>query len=703
MSLLIPAALAFGLIIPVILLFYFMRPKRQERVVGSTLLWRQSLQDLQASRPWQRLRFTPLLLLQILAAIVIVLVLSRPATFFSSPIGGHTIIILQTSASMQATDVAPSRFEAARSRIADLIDGLGPGDQISLIAMAGSPQVMIASSSDKDQLNAALARVKVTNQDADLQQALSLGSSLAAGHSDARILIVGDGHVLTPDRVITVPFPVSYLEIGADTPNAALLALASHSVQGNLVALAQIANYSRQARALPVELYADGKLVSVQTISLAAEASGVLQWGPLPPTTRFLYAHIIAQDAMKADHDAWAIVGGSMHGRALLVTNGNSFLESALSIQPNIDLFVTTPAKYRQDNTFDLTVFDGYIPPVLPSGDLFFVNPPAGSYIFGMSGPEIAVTRISAGSDSANLLNEVDLSSIHTLHVSHQLTPASSMQPVIVTPETPLLIAGEQGNRRIAALSFDLHDSDLPLQPGFPVLMFNLVDWFLPPPVAGSGQVAPDTPVSIAAWPGVNRITITGPGRQPVTVAPPFPVTPFNQTDTPGIYDVTQYSVGPGGQVRHGAFVVNLFDPLQSHLAPADLLPIAHSVAFTTSGPGIPRVLREVWPWIAAFLLLVLCAEWWLFSRSYTLRTSISSRKNLPSLRRGGGGVDEGRGRLRRPRPVRDQPLPHPRATQASPPFPTLPPPLQAALKRIAKARKQREHKRSKGKRNADV
>src|SRR5438270_10199662 len=122
MNLLVPAALAFSIIIPIILLLYFMRPRRQERVIGSTLLWQQSLQDLQASRPWQRLRFTPLLLLQLLAAIVIVLVLTRPATFFSSPIGGDTVIILQASASMQATDVEPSRFEAARSRIADLIE-----------------------------------------------------------------------------------------------------------------------------------------------------------------------------------------------------------------------------------------------------------------------------------------------------------------------------------------------------------------------------------------------------------------------------------------------------------------------------------------------------------------------------------------------------------------------------------------------------
>src|SRR5438309_1167170 len=143
MNLLVPAALAFSIIIPIILLLYFMRPRRQERVIGSTLLWQQALQDLQASRPWQRLRITPLLLLQLLAAIFIVLILARPAIFLRSPISGDTIIILQASASMQATDVAPNRFEAAKSQIADLVDSLGPNDHLSLISMAHTPQVLV--------------------------------------------------------------------------------------------------------------------------------------------------------------------------------------------------------------------------------------------------------------------------------------------------------------------------------------------------------------------------------------------------------------------------------------------------------------------------------------------------------------------------------------------------------------------------------
>src|SRR4051812_23809010 len=172
MNLLVPAALAFGLIIPIILLFYFMRPKRQERVIGSTLLWQQAMQELQASRPWQRLRLTPLLLLQLIAAIVIVLILTRPAIFSNSPVSGDTIVILQASASMRATDVAPNRFEAAKNNIANFINDLGPNDRLSLITMALTPRVLIAEAQDKGQLTNALHRAQVTNQDADLTQAL---------------------------------------------------------------------------------------------------------------------------------------------------------------------------------------------------------------------------------------------------------------------------------------------------------------------------------------------------------------------------------------------------------------------------------------------------------------------------------------------------------------------------------------------------
>lgn len=624
MSLLVPAALAFGIIIPIILVFYFMRPKRQERTVGSTLLWQQALQDLQASRPWQRLRVTPLLLLQLLAAIFIVLVLTRPAIFGSSPVSGNTIILLQSSASMQATDVSPNRFESAKNQIADFIDTLGSGDSLSLITMARTPRVLIAQSQNKNQLHAALAHATTTNQDADLEQALSLAVSLATGRTSTQILVIGDGHVLTPDQTLNVPLPVRYLRIGTDAPNTALLALASRDVHGSLLVLAQVANYSHQQRSIPVELYADGQRVNVQTITLPAGASGSVQWGPLSPKIRILHAHLVLQDMLVADSDAWAVVGGSLHGRALLVTKGNSFLESALRLQPNIDLFETTPDKYVSSNNYDLTIFDGVVPRSLPNGSLFFLNPPNGSYIFGQAGPQIRVSHMSAGNDTLHVLNAVDISSIHVLRASHQLTPALWAQPIVTSPETPLLVAGENNSRRIAVLGFDLHDSDLPLQPAFPILMFNMVNWFLPQPVAGTGQALAGVPLTIQTWPNAEQVMVTSPNKQTTNVGPPFPVSPYTNTNQIGIYQVTQRV---NGQEIYGAFAVNLFNPLQSQLAPAKGLPIVHSTSFTANSNTVPRELREIWPWIAAFLLLILCFEWWLFSSNYRQQRSVPVEK----------------------------------------------------------------------------
>jgi Ca-activated chloride channel family protein len=627
MNILVPAAFAFALIIPIILLLYFMRPKRQQRTIASTLLWQRALQDMQASRPWQRLRFTPLLLLQILAALFIVLVLVRPAIFTSSSVSGNTIIVLQASASMQATDVAPSRFESARNDISDMIDSLGPNDHLSLITMANTPQVLIADSNNQAQLTVALQKARVTNQNADLELALSLANSLANGQADTQVLVVGDGHVTTTDQSLVFPFPVRYLRIGTNAPNVALLTLSSRTLQNNLIALAQVANYSPQQRSIPVELFADGNEVSVQTVTLAPQASGTVQWSGLPATTRFIHAQLISQDAMTIDHNAWAIIGGSQKGHVLLVTNGNMFLEAAFALQPNVILSETTPAKYVNAGNYDLTIFDGFVPSVLPAGGIFFVNPPVGSYPFGTSGPLIKVSRISPGDDKLDLLASVDLSSIHTIQSSHQIKLTANIESIIDAPETPLLIAGENNNQRIAALGFDLHDSDLGLQPSFPILIQKLANWFLPQPVAGDGQVAAGNPVTIETWPGADQATITSPDQQTTTVAPPFPVIPFARTDEIGIYQVTQRV---HGQFLHGAFTVNLFNPFQSNLTPATALPVLRSSNFTPNGNGVARELREIWPWIAALLLLTLCVEWWLFSRGYQVQKPARQKQDAP-------------------------------------------------------------------------
>jgi hypothetical protein len=101
-----------AIIIPVIIIMYLLKRRRQDRPVSSILLWEQVLRDAAANVPWQRLRRNLLLLMQLLIAIALVIALMRPYVA-GALTGGDVFLIIDTSASMQATDVAPNRMAAA--------------------------------------------------------------------------------------------------------------------------------------------------------------------------------------------------------------------------------------------------------------------------------------------------------------------------------------------------------------------------------------------------------------------------------------------------------------------------------------------------------------------------------------------------------------------------------------------------------------
>ncbi|MCA9100531.1 MAG: BatA and WFA domain-containing protein, partial [Planctomycetales bacterium] len=126
---------------PAILLLYFLKLKRQPVSVPSTYLWHKAIEDLHVNSLWQRLRRSILLFLQLLAVLLVIAALTGPSWEGSSLSGDRFIFIVDNSASMQATDVSPTRLDAAREQVADLIDQLDSGDVAMLISFAESARV----------------------------------------------------------------------------------------------------------------------------------------------------------------------------------------------------------------------------------------------------------------------------------------------------------------------------------------------------------------------------------------------------------------------------------------------------------------------------------------------------------------------------------------------------------------------------------
>src|SRR5919109_1375776 len=79
MTFLAPAAAALALTLPAIVALYFLRIRRPTRVVPALHLWPNQILDRQANVPWQRLRRSWLLLLQLLVAAFLVAAAVQPA------------------------------------------------------------------------------------------------------------------------------------------------------------------------------------------------------------------------------------------------------------------------------------------------------------------------------------------------------------------------------------------------------------------------------------------------------------------------------------------------------------------------------------------------------------------------------------------------------------------------------------------------
>src|SRR5947208_3359727 len=197
MKFLSPAAFAFAAAIPVVVVFYLLKRKRVLRLVSSTLLWQKFLAETQANAPFQRLRHNWLLIFQILLLLLAVFAISRP--FFA----GQTkptqlkVVILDASASMQAVDEKPSRFEKARGEALKLVDSLRDTEQAMIVLAGAHTEVRQSRTSDKIALRRAIEGCEASDSPTRLAEALKTASAFTYEKKGEEEVTSGEIHLFS--------------------------------------------------------------------------------------------------------------------------------------------------------------------------------------------------------------------------------------------------------------------------------------------------------------------------------------------------------------------------------------------------------------------------------------------------------------------------------------------------------------------------
>lgn len=182
MTFLAPLLLLGLLLVPVLLGLYLIAQRRRQRyAVRFTNL--DLLANIAPKRPGWRRHLPPVIYLGAVAALV--LGLARPTMVVATPREDATVLLaIDVSGSMKATDVAPTRLEAARSAAHSFIDQLPEGIRVGIVAFASRPVTLVSPTTDRADLDAALDSLAAQDGTAmgdALMQVLDIAEDIQAG------------------------------------------------------------------------------------------------------------------------------------------------------------------------------------------------------------------------------------------------------------------------------------------------------------------------------------------------------------------------------------------------------------------------------------------------------------------------------------------------------------------------------------------
>ena len=627
MSFIAPLNFLFAGLLGAIVLLYILRLKRKERIVPSNMLWQSAIRDLQANAPWQKLRSSLLMWLQLAFVALAVLALVRPALRVLSRGGQSVAIVLDASASMGATDVSSSRFEAAKSQATQLINALSSSDSATILWAGPQTRVLAPLSSDKGALKRALSSASNADTSSDLRGAITLAASLLKDKqknaNTAQIYVVSDGAVPPVQDLDVQNVGLQFVRVGSSSNNVAITALDARRdyAGGKAQVFATVSNYSDQPRNLSLELSRGDDLIEVRPISVVAAKKG--DDGTVQPGThaelfddlRFNDGNFTARlsgdnfkDDLASDNVAYASLDAPRIVNVWLASD-NVFLEKALNVDTNTRVFVGPDSGGRD---FDVVVCDGSVPKNLGG---------ANQLIFNTTTPLCPVEVVGTAPEPA--VADYDRQSPVTRYAPwNDIKFAQSMavkvkdwgQPVVEAERTPLIVAGEKSGQRVVWCGFDLRDTDLPLRVAFPIFVTNAVRWLSAP--RGSAQTNESSAlrtgdaISLLAPAKVKDVSVAMPDGNKTSVAREG-TGDDGAITFDGAQKVGTYTASAGNWKQ--SFSVSLLNKSESDIAPRNTLQIADKKPLQAENRA--RTNRELWGYLVVLGLCVLGVEWWIFHR----------------------------------------------------------------------------------------
>jgi hypothetical protein len=607
-----PYAWAFAATIPVVIVFYLLKRKRVMKLISSTLLWQKFLAETQANAPFQRLRHNWLLILQILMLLLAVFALARPYFMGNARSSRLRVLILDASASMQAADERPSRFDKARTEALKWVDALRDEDQMVVLVASANTEVKQSATSDKASLRRAIESSQPTDSPTRLREAFQLAETLIKNQPESanpEIHLFSDGAIPDIAEFQNKNLPLVYHRIGTRGNNLGITSLDARANPDNPAQRAiftSVINPTTNDVSTDVELRFGDEVLETKTVTVPATNTLPLAFIASQPRDGIFTVKIGAMDDLAADNQASIVSFLPRPIKVLLVTRGNRLLEKAIRPLPNVTLS-TASVLTDEAAAFDVVIFDDVSPVAWPKGNVLAIHI-APTNLF----PEFTTVDSPVIVDYKNTHPLLRFVSFDNVPINQSLAVKAPKWgvPLVESAQTPLIIAGEIDHKRVIWVGFDFLQSFWPYRTSFPIFLQNAMEWLNPSSSnAGEFLVKAGEPFRFNVADSVRNVEITGPDglRTSLPLEKSARELIFGNTIKQGIYKIRSGT-------NNLSFCVNLMDAAESDIRPRDELPIGKFGAGIAT-TKMERATTELWRWIALAGLCVLLFEWWWYHK----------------------------------------------------------------------------------------
>lgn len=599
--------LALLVLIPVIILLYMLKQKAKEYPFSSSMLWREIYNNIEATKPWEKLKKNLLMILQIVTVLLLIFALMAPYLKRGGRRFDNVILVIDTSASMGIRyNEDRTRLEEAIERACDYVDTLSETAQVTILTSDQEAGIVKSNVTDKSDLRKSLREIQGTDLKGDAGTAVSVVQSMANQWEQYEAVFLTD----TPVELGSLEAQV--INLYTDYQNLSMDYIGygtEYDEAGNpsLTVIGKITNGTASDVVTDVNLYGDDTLLMVQSVQVPAASSQFFYFQQVDFNGNVLMAEINNKDDLEADNRAYVARKGQGQERVLLVTNDNMFLEKAIVNVSWVDLYKTNQlSAVGKDEEFDLYIFDGMVPDTLPEeGNIIYMNPPPGNGIT-VSG---SITSVNLEFLETEITRYV--SGFHFgVSAAREFERPVWADNFISSGSGCVGYFGIDGQRRVAVLGFDLHDSDLALQAEFPILVSNLMDYMMV-----SGMVSEDyyeTGDKIVFNGNLNGsdIRIQNPEGIATTLAAAVETSAYTDTGRAGIYSVSQ-TVNEVENTEH--FVVRFPVEQESHQN-GEKTEENETVGEDDKNLSGGRDLRNL---IIILILIALAVEWFVYVRQH--------------------------------------------------------------------------------------